>query len=77
MSYYKSNQIAIAKLGLIVEEMEKYGISKYPVKIGTIDGIKRFITNVIILSIYIITPLINHCPYVYSPILREILLIKF
>ena len=40
--------------------MEKYGISKYPVKIGTIDGIKRIITNVIILSIYIITPLINH-----------------
>ena len=36
--YDKSNQIAIAKLGLIVEEKKKYGISKYPVKIGTIDG---------------------------------------
>ena len=59
MSYDKTNQIAIAKLGLIVEEMEKYGISKYPVKVGTIDGIKRFITNVIILSIYLITPLIS------------------
>ena len=56
MSYDKSNQIAIAKRGLIVEEMEKYGISKYPVKIGTIE---RFIRNVIILSI-IITLLTNH-----------------
>ena len=61
MSYDKSNQIAIAKLGLIVEGKTKfkYGISKYPVKIGTIDGIERFITNVIILSI-IITLLTNH-----------------
>ena len=61
MSYDKSNQIAIAKLGLIVEEMEKYGISKYPVKVGTIDGItiKSIITNVIILSIYLITPPIS------------------
>ena len=60
MSYDKSNQIAIAKLGLIVEEKKKYGISKYPVKICTIDGTERFITNVIILSAIIITPLINH-----------------